>query len=47
MSLTNEERNAIVQKELERAHETFEEIEVMRQAQRLTRIVQSDVYKNG
>ena len=34
MSLTNEERNTIVQKELERAHETFEEIEVMRQARK-------------
>ena len=32
MSLNIEERNVIVRKELERAHETFEEIEVMCQA---------------
>ena len=32
MSLSDEERNLVVRKELERAHETFEEIEVMRQA---------------
>ena len=32
MSLSDEERTVIVQKELERAHETFEEIEIMRQA---------------
>ena len=32
MSLSDEERTLIVRKELERAHETFEEIEVMRQA---------------
>ena len=32
MSLNDEERNAVVRKELERAHETFEEIEIMRQA---------------
>jgi uncharacterized protein (UPF0332 family) len=32
MSLTNEDRELIIRKELERAHETFEEIEVMRQA---------------
>lgn len=30
--MSNEERGIIVSKELERAHETFEEIEVMRQA---------------
>ena len=32
MSLNDEERNAVVRKELLRAHETFEEIEIMRQA---------------
>jgi len=32
MSLKDEDRMTIVRKELERAHETFEEIEVMRQA---------------
>lgn len=32
MSLNEEERTIIVRKELERAHETFEEIEVMCQA---------------
>lgn len=32
MSLNDEERALIVRKELERAHETYEEIEVMRQA---------------
>jgi len=32
MSLNDEERNAVVRKELVRAHETFEEIEIMRQA---------------
>lgn len=32
MSLNDEERIAVVRKELERAHETFEEIEIMRQA---------------
>ena len=32
MSLSDEERILVVRKELERAHETFEEIEVMRQA---------------
>ena len=32
MSLNDEERNAVVRKELARAHETFEEIEIMRQA---------------
>ena len=32
MSLTNEDRELIIRKELERAHETFEEIEIMRQA---------------
>jgi len=32
MSLNEEERTIIVRKELDRAHETFEEIEVMRQA---------------
>ena len=34
MSLSEKERELIVRKELERAHETFEEIEVMRQAER-------------
>ena len=34
MSLKDEERMIIVSKELERAHETFEEIEVMRQAEK-------------
>ena len=32
MSFNDEERNLIVRKELERAHEVFEEIEIMRQA---------------
>ena len=32
MSLNDEDRLLVVRKELERAHETFEEIEVMRQA---------------
>ena len=32
MSLSNEDRAIVVRKELERAYETFEEIEVMRQA---------------
>lgn len=32
MSLSDEDRTAVVRKELERAHETYEEIEVMRQA---------------
>ena len=32
MSLTNEDRELIIRKDLERAHETFEEIEIMRQA---------------
>lgn len=32
MSFSDEERILVVHKELERAHETFEEIEVMRQA---------------
>lgn len=32
MSLSAEERRTLVEKELERARETFEEIEVLRQA---------------
>ena len=32
MSFSDEERILVVHKELERAHETFEEIEIMRQA---------------
>ena len=32
MSLNDEERTLVVRKELERAHEVYEEIEVMRQA---------------
>ena len=32
MSFNDEDRNLIVRKELERAHEVYEEIEVMRQA---------------
>lgn len=34
MSLNDEERLLVVRKELQRAHETFEEIEVMRQARK-------------
>ena len=34
MSLNDEERNVIVRKELERAHDTFEEIKVMCQAKK-------------
>lgn len=32
MSFNDEERKAVVRRELARAHETFEEIEIMRQA---------------